>query len=91
MDLFTAFMLNQLGFPIFFKARGMLILIALVFIVLLKLIEVLTHCVKATISAVRRHAGTFVGIFAAVLLAIVVYNNGESTEVLKEAFDNLHG
>ena len=54
----------------------------LVFLIVLKLIPILLESVKTTISAVWRHTGTFVAAFlaAAVLVALMVYNNGESME-----------
>ena len=64
-----------------------------------KLAKVLAAFVKGTISAVWRHVGTFAGAFVAEFLgtavagflALMLHNNVETMEALKEAFNKLSG
>ena len=84
----------------FVASIAILYLIFLLLIFLLsKLVKVLAPFVKGTISAVWRHAGTFAGAFVAEFLgtavagflALMLHNNVETMEALKEAFNKLSG
>ena len=70
-------------------------ILLLLSVLLLKLVKVLAAVVKGTISAVFRHAGalagTFVAGFVAGFLALMLHDNVETMEALKEAFNNLNG
>ena len=102
MDLFAEIFSQLLGIAMLprgtptilcrFETVLLLCLVALfLYALLLEFVKVLVSFVKATFSAVLRHAGTFIAAFVAVLVAIMIYNNGESMEPLKQAFDNSNG